>query len=93
MIGQVLKSAGLAGYYVRSVRNRVLCIGRKIRRCIGHSEEDDDLLAGLASESATMFLHYVVADGAKRCHWGAWDFPRAFELPRHPRHEYVFNMK
>jgi hypothetical protein len=47
-MGEVLKSAGLAGCYARSVRNRVLCIGRKIWRCIGHSEEDNDLLTGLA---------------------------------------------
>jgi hypothetical protein len=39
-------------------------IGRGIR----HSEEYDDLAAWLALESATMFFHWLLADGAHGCH-------------------------
>jgi hypothetical protein len=39
-------------------------IGRGIR----HSEEDDDLAAWLALESATMFFHWFFADAAQGCH-------------------------
>src|ERR1700730_7518048 len=44
-------------------------VGRTIGRGIGHSEEDDDLTAWLALESATMFLHGLVAGWAARRHW------------------------
>jgi hypothetical protein len=41
-------------------------IGRGVR----HSEEDDDLAAWLALESATMFFHWLLADRAQgRIHW------------------------
>jgi hypothetical protein len=42
--------------------------GYNIGRGIGYIEEDDDLPAWLALESATMFLHGLVAGWAPRCH-------------------------
>jgi hypothetical protein len=43
--------------------------GCNIGRGIGHIEEDDDLPAWLALESATMFFHGLIAGWAPRCHW------------------------
>jgi hypothetical protein len=43
--------------------------GCNIGRGIGHFEEDDDLPAWLALESATMFFHGLIAGWAPRCHW------------------------
>jgi hypothetical protein len=56
---------GLA-FLLRVLTSRAEC---NIRRRIGHSEDDDDLPARLALESATMFLHRLVAGRAQRCHW------------------------
>jgi hypothetical protein len=43
--------------------------GCNIERGIGHIEEDDDLPAWFALESATMFFHGLIAGWAPRCHW------------------------
>jgi hypothetical protein len=43
--------------------------GCNIGRGIGHIEEDDELSAWLALETATMLFHELVAGWASRCHW------------------------
>jgi hypothetical protein len=40
-----------------------------IARHIRYFEEDDDLPAAFALESATVFLHWLDAYRAQRCHW------------------------
>jgi hypothetical protein len=42
--------------------------GCNIERGIGHIEEDNDLPAWFALESATMFFHGLIAGWAPRCH-------------------------
>jgi hypothetical protein len=64
------RSPPLSNY--RPSRGRITSRGRagcKIRRGIGHSEEDNDFPAWLALESATLFLHRLTAGWAQRFHW------------------------
>src|SRR3984957_10346758 len=45
------------------------CAVVNIARDIRYFEEDDDLPASFALESATVFFHWLNAYRARRCHW------------------------
>jgi hypothetical protein len=66
------------GYRCQTIDRRASLLLRKhaprcnIGRGVRHSEEDDDLAAWLALESATMFFHWLLADRAQGCHRVHW---------------------
>lgn len=59
----------LSGGLAILLRILVASVGRSTKRLAGYLEEDNDLLAWLAPESAAISLHWFVASRAsRRCH-------------------------